>query len=439
MNINNRYLIKTPFGYKSFSNISKSIKQCIKIYFNDNSHISCSIDHPFIIDQKIVYANQLKITDTFIKENNIVTIIKIENIGQQQCYDIIQVEDCHCYFANGLVSHNCFLGSAQTLIDADKIIIMQKLAKQLNRQYKEIQLHPEYQQTKIKIYAPPSRGRAYIIGADPATGSDSDYHAMCVWDITNLYNIQLVADFYGNKLPPKFFAYILAKAGTIYNKAYIAIQNNGVSYSTLDRLMTDFQYENIIHDGGSKLSIGIASSDDKKLAACLHFKQFIEDPLRKIIIPNKLLLQQMQHFERRDKQGKMPKFACFNGHDDFIMSMIWAFYYLKSISLQNFYDVMKYGTDKFGNQVPLVVSSSQNPSEQNIKKLIQDIDKIFNKTTKSYALQMEQLKYNIQQSQAQLMNNFIQSRIVQQNSQKQINNIDPDTGEETFQFDGFII
>jgi hypothetical protein len=46
---------------------------------------------------------------------------------------------------------------------------------------------------------------------------------MCVWDITNLYNIELVADFHGNKLPPKFFAYILAKTATIYNKAYIAI------------------------------------------------------------------------------------------------------------------------------------------------------------------------------------------------------------------------
>jgi hypothetical protein len=38
------------------------------------------------------------------------------------------------------------------------------------------------------------------------------------------------------------------------------------------------------------MSIGIASSDDKKLDACLHFKQYVEDPLRKIIIPNKLLL-----------------------------------------------------------------------------------------------------------------------------------------------------
>jgi hypothetical protein len=32
-------------------------------------------------------------------------------------------------------------------------------------------------------------GRAYVIGADPSTGSDSDYQAMTVWDITDAFNI----------------------------------------------------------------------------------------------------------------------------------------------------------------------------------------------------------------------------------------------------------
>lgn len=73
-------------------------------------------------------------------------------------------------------------------------------------------------------------GRAYVVGADPSTGSDSDYQAMTVWDITDAFNIQLVAVFYQNDVPPKVFAYIITKIASIYNRAYVAIENNRCKY-----------------------------------------------------------------------------------------------------------------------------------------------------------------------------------------------------------------
>jgi hypothetical protein len=57
-------------------------------------------------------------------------------------------------------------------------------------------------------------------------GSDSDYQALTVWDITNAFNIELVAVFYENDVPPKIFAYIIAKVASIYNRAFVAIENN---------------------------------------------------------------------------------------------------------------------------------------------------------------------------------------------------------------------
>ena len=53
-----------------------------------------------------------------------------------------------------------------------------------------------------------------------------DYQALSVWDITDTFNIELVAVFYENDIPPKVFAYILAKTASIYNKAFIAMENN---------------------------------------------------------------------------------------------------------------------------------------------------------------------------------------------------------------------
>lgn len=79
---------------------------------------------------------------------------------------------------------------------------------------------------KYKCICLHNSGRAYIVGADPSTGHDGDYQALTVWDITNAFNIQLVAVFYENDVPPKVFAYIITKIATIYNKAYVAIQNN---------------------------------------------------------------------------------------------------------------------------------------------------------------------------------------------------------------------
>jgi hypothetical protein len=53
-----------------------------------------------------------------------------------------------------------------------------------------------------------------------------DYQALTVWDITNAFQIELVAVFYENDVPPKFFAYIIAKVASIYNRAFVAIENN---------------------------------------------------------------------------------------------------------------------------------------------------------------------------------------------------------------------
>ena len=49
---------------------------------------------------------------------------------------------------------------------------------------------------------------------------------MTVWDITNAFNIELVASFYENDVPPKVFAYIIAKVASIYNRAFVACENN---------------------------------------------------------------------------------------------------------------------------------------------------------------------------------------------------------------------
>ena len=142
---------------------------------------------------------------------------------------------------------NSFLGSVATLISGARIKQFKSFFQneQNIKQCYKLQLHQAFPQTKNKYVFTPQRNRAYIIGADASTGTDSDYQAMTVWDVTNTFNIQLVASFYENNVSPKVFAYILAKTASLYNKAFIACENN-VSHTTIDYLWKQFEYENVI-------------------------------------------------------------------------------------------------------------------------------------------------------------------------------------------------
>ena len=207
------------------------------------------------------------------------------------------------------------------------------------------------------MYYPPIQGHAYIIGADPSMGIVSDYHAMTVFDITNMYEIKQVATFYDNETPPKIFAYMLAKIGTLYNNAYIAIENNGCSQVTLNALWADYEYEFIVNEGGNpRTSIGIHSSNPRKALACINFKNMVEDPNRMIELNDGRLIAEMETFERKlTTQSKMPTYASVDGHDDFMMATIWAMYSTRFEIIERYYDVKKMVVDKVGENSPLIV------------------------------------------------------------------------------------
>ena len=71
---------------------------------------------------------------------------------------------------------NSFLGSAETLIRANVIKKIKDDFINNSIEPHKIQLHKDYSKTTINIYEPPLKGHAYIVGADPSLGAESDYH-----------------------------------------------------------------------------------------------------------------------------------------------------------------------------------------------------------------------------------------------------------------------
>lgn len=99
-------------------------KECIKITTETNEQISCTLNHLFPVEQfvtnipKLKEAKDLQIGDELlvIKSNSSFDycdylvkskIISIENIGEHDVYDILNVSPSNMFIANNIAVHNC--------------------------------------------------------------------------------------------------------------------------------------------------------------------------------------------------------------------------------------------------------------------------------------------------------------------------------------------
>lgn len=314
--------------------------------------------------------------------------------GRDEKWYQTQVESFGGNMARFNQEYGCsFIGSSETLIQPELVQKYKDNFSQTRLKGTEILLNKDYLNTKIRIYHSPIEGHAYIIGADPSMGLGSDYQSMCVFDITNTYKIQQVAGFYENNVPPKIFAYIIAKTGLLYNNAFVAMENNGCSQVTLDALWRDFEYDSIVCEGSKSAAFGICSTNTRKAEACLNFKLIIEDPLRTTEINDGRLINEMEKFERVSKIGKLPTYQAVDGHDDYMMSAIWAFFSLKLEILERYYDIKKYVFNKLGEQMPLfVLPFVFEYQNTDIKQLISEIDEKLNLYTSKSEKYLNQIQ-----------------------------------------------
>lgn len=335
-----------------------------------------------------------------------------------------------------------FSSSVDTLINGNRIEEFKERFQDKNFKVAPtlIQLHKDFPKTTIHMYKVPEANHAYICGADPSAGASLDFQAMSIWDITNPLKIELVASFYENDVSPKLFAYIIAKSATLYNIAYVAMESNGISYATLSPLMEIFEYENICHIGGNpKTSVGINSNSDRKLEACLNFKEICESPFRDVLIYDGRLIEEMEQYERMSRPGKPPLFGNTTGHDDLMTSAIWAFYIIKTDMIEQYYDVKKYVTDRLGNSIPVFVVTTESQTEINdaVKRMTKYLDSKFAAISNKNEITLGQLESSIKKEQEELMKKFLL-----ESSDSNIKNVsdtenNSDEDDESF-IDGFI-
>jgi len=316
INTFNKYKINTSVGFRHFEGIQKLYKECLKISFaNLDKNIIITTDQLLWSFNKWVKASDLKEGD-LVENNKVgsVAIIKIENIGVQPVFDIINSDVQH-FTTDGFTAHNCsFIGSSKTLIRAD---LLEGL-----RAEDPIEVRLNY---KLKIFTAPIENHIYILGADPSEGTGNDNSVIQVLDITNPKKILQVATFSDNKTDPYKFSDIIVGLSETYNNAEIVVESNSVGILVTNRIWRDLDCDSLVNISENGKGLGIKATKKTKKLANMIFKRFVENNW--FLIVNKDTISELGKYEEQTNGSyKVPE----PDHDDQVTSLIYIMYYLES-------------------------------------------------------------------------------------------------------------
>jgi len=210
-----------------------------------------------------------------------------------------------------------FLGSVDTLISASKLRSM-------------VYDDPIQDNGKgLKIYEKVKEDKDYIITVDVSRGTNNDYSAFVVFDITSL-PWKVVAKYRNNEIKPILFPSIIDQVAKNYNKAYILIEVNDIGEQVGNILHYDLEYPNvlmcamrgragqIVGQGfsGTKSQLGLKMSKVTKKVGCSNLKTLIEDD--KLLIPDYEIISELTTFIQKNQS-----FEADEGHnDDLVMCLV---------------------------------------------------------------------------------------------------------------------
>ena len=202
-----------------------------------------------------------------------------------------------------------FLGSANTLINPSKI--------------KTMAFHnPIQSNAGLDMYEKPREGATYVLVADVARGTNNDYSAFIVFDVSTV-PYKIVAKYRNNEIKPLLFPNIIHDVAKAYNEAYVLVEVNDIGEQVATALQFDLEYENLIMASmrgragqivgggfsGGKAQLGVRTTKAVKKLGCSNLKQIIETD--KLIITDYDLINEFSTFILKGQS-----FEAEEGHTD---------------------------------------------------------------------------------------------------------------------------
>jgi hypothetical protein len=312
-----QYKISTPNGFMDFHGTRKTKKNSVSITTNLGKIIA-SLDHKFIINDIEVCAKSLKPRQ---KLNTKCVIVSIKFIGEQEVYDVLNVDGGNVYLHDfDIVSHNCFLGSSMQLLTPST----------LSRLSYDIPIK-EYtdQYSGLKIYATPKEKHSYVMTVDVSRGRHLDASAFWVVDVT-AQPYRIAATYNNNEISPLMYATLLHRIAVNYNDAYVLIEINDVGAQVAESLYYDFEYDSMfwtksgdqVGKKGADPYPGIRTTKKTKRIGCANLKDLIEK--NNLIINDELTIKQLSTFI----QSKSGSYEADEGFNDDMVACGFLFAWL---------------------------------------------------------------------------------------------------------------
>ena len=210
-----------------------------------------------------------------------------------------------------------FLGSVDTLISASKLRTM-------------VYEDPIADNNKgLMVYENADPEKDYIMTVDVSRGTDNDYSAFIVFDITTL-PWRIVAKYRNRSIKPILFPSIVDQVGKNYNDAYILIEVNDIGEQIGNILHYDLEYPNILMCAmrgragqvvgqgfsGAKSQLGLKMSKVTKKVGCSNLKTLIEDD--KLLINDYEIIAELTTFIQKNQSFEADE----GHHDDLVMCLV---------------------------------------------------------------------------------------------------------------------
>ncbi len=215
-----------------------------------------------------------------------------------------------------------FEGSLATLVHADFV-------KALKDKYMQDPLNV-LDDKKLRIFSWPISKKTveennyeYLITVDPAMGTNQDYTVAQVWLVRSNTDVEQVAIYQSNDIPPpNFVAKILALCKMYHNPFVIIETMEPAGGIILGLLMHNSNYYNVINM--QKDGIGFRMSHERKIKACTLLQVYCEKQAIKIRDEN--TYSEIEMFGKKHNTYQ----AIGDNHDDCVMSTLSMLYYINS-------------------------------------------------------------------------------------------------------------
>jgi len=405
----------TDEGWKRFEGcVNNGFKKTWRLNLSNGLTIGATDNHEFSTYRGWVRLDALQSDDMVDTVHGQSNVASIEYVGEEDVYDLLNVEDIHCFYSNGIKVHNCvyideyafipkhaaddfmksvlptilsgksaqlfatstpkgmnqfwrmwrkaeagkgmlvpvkidytevpnytkpefkkmiieteglatwrqefeckFLGSSKTLINAECLeeMALKLLPEPIVRHFDD----------KFKIWEKPSKGASYILAVDSGKGVGGDYSIVQVLRIYGMHKAEQVAVFADNYTPINDFAQICVSIARYYNNSEIIVENNDLGGVLCERIFEQLGYDRLV--SYEKDYFGVRSNKKNKAIGNIALREYIESNWVKL--NDEETVKEFSFYEEvRDNV-----FQAIEGeHDDRVMSLLWALFWLKSNS-----------------------------------------------------------------------------------------------------------